>query len=458
MKKTSLFVFGLVFVSAVFMLPIFFSLENQVSAQLSSVEQEREELESQLKELEDQIAGIEGDITKTQAEKDTLNNQIYVLRSKIKKLNLQINQSNILIGDLRSQIQDTSASIEKTTEEVETAKSQIGVVLQRVYQEDRKTKVEIVLAGETLSDFFQNVASLGALNANLRQLLANMEELNDSLNSQKGALESEKGEEENFVKIQLLQKQENQGLQQQTETLLVETKGKEAEYQRLLKDKQAQANEIRSRIFELIGVSDAPTFGEAVEIANGVSAQVGVRPALLLAVLTQESNLGKNVGQCYLQNTKTGSGVSTKGTVFKNVMKPTRDVKPFLRITKALGREPLETPVSCPIPSVGGYGGAMGPAQFIPSTWAIFEDRLAAIKGSSADPWNIKDAFLATGLYLGDLGATKKTYDHEWCAALSYFSGNCSIRNQVRYEFYGDSVMALAARYDRDIQTLKDAS
>ena len=96
----------------------------------------------------------------------------------------------------------------------------------------------------------------------------------------------------------------------------------------------------------------------------------------------------------------------------------------------------------------------MGPAQFIPSTWVIFKDRIATIKGTTPDPWDIKDAFLASAVYLGELGATNQTYEREWCAALSYFSGNCSLRNQVRYEFYGDSVMAIAARYEQDIKTL----
>ena len=85
----------------------------------------------------------------------------------------------------------------------------------------------------------------------------------------------------------------------------------------------------------------------------------------------------------------------------------------------------------------------------------IVKERMAAIKGTMPDPWDIRDAFLASAVYLGELGATNQTYEHEWCAALSYFSGNCSLRNQARYEFYGDSVMAIAARYEREIKTLQ---
>jgi membrane-bound lytic murein transglycosylase B len=92
----------------------------------------------------------------------------------------------------------------------------------------------------------------------------------------------------------------------------------------------------------------------------------------------------------------------------------------------------------------------MGPAQFIPSTWMIYRDRLKDINGRPADPWNIKDAFLAAGLYLSDYGAKNQTYNSEWKSAMIYFSGSTN----TKYRFYGDSVMSIASRYEEDIRIL----
>ena len=417
--------------------------------------EEREQLEAELRALEEEIELIEGDITKTQAEKKTLQNEIAILKNKIRKFNLQITQSEKLIGDLRGQIVDTTFSIEKTEEDIEAKKQQLAELLQRLYQEDQRTMVEIVLTGPTLSDFFNNLAGLQSLQDRNKELLESTIDLSLYLKGQKDNLKTEKSEEENFVKIQILQKQESQYLTNQNENLLEVTRGKESEYQKLLDDRQAQASAIRSRIFELIGVPEAPTFGEAVEIAEAVTQLTNVRAPFLLAVLTQESNIGKNVGQCYVKDSQTGNGETVKGTFVRRVMKPSRDVQPFLQITQELGRDPFNTPVSCPIPSVGGYGGAMGPAQFIPSTWMAYKEEIARLKGSPADPWNIRDAFLASAVYLADLKATRQTFEYEWCAAVSYFSGNCSMRNQIRYEFYGDNVMAITRRYEQDIAALK---
>jgi membrane-bound lytic murein transglycosylase B len=119
-----------------------------------------------------------------------------------------------------------------------------------------------------------------------------------------------------------------------------------------------------------------------------------------------------------------------------------------MELTQELKRDPFNTLVSCPMSF--GWGGAMGPAQFIPSTWAKYKERVKAITGS-ADPWNIKDAFVAAALYLADFGATKKTYDAEWKAAMIYFSGSAN----AKYSFYGNSVMAIALRYENEIKILE---
>ena len=189
--------------------------------------------------------------------------------------------------------------------------------------------------------------------------------------------------------------------------------------------------------------TDGIKFGDALAFAQVAQKKTGVRPAFLLAILTQETNLGKNLGSCYLKDPNTGAGVGMNtGTPFAKVMKPDRDVQPFLKITKTVGRDPYTTRVSCP-QSVG-WGGAMGPAQFIPSTWALYDDSVAAGVGRSiADPWNPEDAFMASSLYLRDIGAAGGGYTGEINAACKYFSGKkCSASSVANT--YGTQVMAKA--------------
>ena len=442
---------GFILLGVVFTFSFFIFNSILTSAQLTPTE-ERETLEKELKDLEDKIAQYENDITKTQQEKKTLQNQIYILKTKIEKLNLQIQQSNTMIKDVSLQVKDTESSIEKTSLKIEDSKSNLADILKLIYQEDQKSLIEILLSDAQISDFFNNLVALEDLNSKSRELLLNIKGLKINLEGQKQSLDEEKEDLERIAKMQTLQRAESMTTQKEQTKLLEQTRGKESEYQKLLTASQKKAAEIRARIFELIGVPEAPTFGEALDIAKYVETITGVRPAFLLAVLQQESAIGKNVGQCYLVNQNTGEGVRVSGgATALRTMHPFRDVPHFLNITRELGRDPFKTLVSCPMSF--GWGGAMGPAQFIPSTWVLYKDKVKAIAGS-ADPWNIKDSFLAAGLYLTDYGAAKKTRDAEWRAAMIYFSGTTN----SKYSFYGNSVLSKADTIEGWIQDIEKAN
>lgn len=419
--------------------------------------EEREALEAELEKLEAEIAKIDEDIQKTEKEKRTLQNQIYILKSRIRKLDLQIYQSKIMIEDLSEQMRDTENSILETTRKIDKSREYLASNLRLIYEADKKSLIEILLSEKELSDFFEDLMRLEALNAKSQELLKNIEDLKTQLEFQKESLENEKQDLENLVLLQTLQRKESARAKKEKDYLLQLT---EEEYQKQLEvkeEKEKRAAEIRARIFELIGVPKAPTFGEAYEIAKYVSGITGVRPALILAVLEQESDIGKNVGQCYLKNFSTGEGiVAFNGKKIARVMKPSRDVPYFLEITKELGRDPYNTLVSCPMKY--GWGGAMGPAQFIPSTWMLYKDRVSAITGKSADPWDIKDSFLAAALYLSDYGGAKQTYNSEWKAAMIYFSGTTRRTRYNGYGFYGDSVMRKAERIQGEIEVLEETN
>lgn len=414
---------------------------------------ERQQLEDELKKLEEELIKMDQNISKTEKEKNTLKKQISSLRQKVDKLNLQIKQSNIMIKDLQFQISDTEDSVLQTTLKIDDSKTKLASALRAIYEQDQKSLLEIFISEQKISDFFSNLVYLGALSSKSKDLLKNIKELKAYLENQKESLDSEKADLENVVKIKLLQKQENEKNKRDQEDFLKLT---EEQYQKQLAEKkatQARAAEIRARIFELIGIPEAPTFGEALELAREVERITGVRQAFLLAILTQESNIGKNVGQCYVKDFSTGDGISLRNNQpVARIMKPSRDIAKFLEITQSLGRDPGNTPVSCPIASVGGYGGAMGPAQFIPSTWMAYRERVRQATSKIDDPWVIKDSFLAAGFYLQDYGAAKRTTEAERKAALIYFSGS----SNSKYRFYADSVLNIAKQYEQDIKDLEN--
>ena len=418
----------------------------------------REECETLLQKYEEEIKKLEGVIGQTEQEKRTLQSQISALRSRVQQLDLQIQQGNIMIKDLSYQIGDTESSIGQTSLKIEDLRAKLAVILQTIYEEDRTSIIEILFSGSTLSDFFDSLMALESLNLKSQEFLGEIKALKTTLEGQKESLDSEKSNLERVVQVQYAQMQQSQATRSEQEKLLQMT---EAQYQQYLKEKETaekSAAEIRAKIIELIGIpiGEVPEFGELLKIAENVSKVVGIRSAFLLGIISQESALGRNIGQCYITNSQTGGGIFiSNGNPVNRIMNATRDLPVFLRIT---GNNFNKMPVSCWIPvcylitaksltltynnisvnSAGniicptgyapyGFGGAMGPAQFIPSTWQLYEGKLINLFGiSNPSPWNVRDALAAASLYLSELGASVQTRQSELTAANRYFGGSYS--------------------------------
>ena len=405
---------------------------------------ERAKLEAELEELEQQIGEYENTIAEYRRQGSSLQGEINTLQAKIDKINLQIRAINLSLKQLTGEISDTTNKISEVESNMDSSKDALSLLLRKTYEDDRKGLIEVLLERPSLSDFFGSVNDLLLLQDGLRVSVEELAGLRSELIDQKELLAMERADVE---ALKVFQERQRQGVavsREEKDTLLSITKGKESEYQKLLVETQKTAAEIRSRIFELIGGGQM-TFQEAYEFAKYAEQATGVRAALILAVLDRESALGSNVGRCkYDENPYYPDRASNPTT-----MHPTRDIPHFLAITKMLGFDPDTTLVSCPIPSDGAYGGAMGPAQFIPSTWVLYTDAVSRITGSKpASPWRNSDAFVATGLLLKDNGAA----GNELLAAARYYCGW-----NVRYvctNVYGRNVIDTANRFQQDINVL----
>ncbi|MCL5666211.1 MAG: hypothetical protein M1383_00320 [Patescibacteria group bacterium] len=421
------------------------AVKAQTAPAQNIAQDEKAQLQQQLSEIESQIAQFQRELKNIQGEKNTLQNKINQLKKQQTTINLQIRAINLQIADLDSQITDTQTGIDQNTAKALLLQSQMAELIRSIHEQDSYPFLYAVVAEGNLSGALDQIQNYAKISGNLRSLLSQALQTKNQLAAQKEDLSEQQDESRNLLSIQNLQQQQLADSVSEQNTLLQQTKGKESDYQITLSDTQKRAAEIRNRLYQLMGVSSQITFGQAVEIAQWASQQTGVRAAFLLAILTQESNLGKNVGTC----NRAGDPPEKSFTV---IMKPDRDIRPFLQITSDLGLDPNTTPVSCPMhDSKGnqvGWGGAMGPAQFIPSTWMGYKDQVSAITGKMANPWDIRDAFVASAIKLKADGAG--TVDGEWAAAMRYFSGSTN----VKYRFYGDSVVAQAEKYQNDIDQL----
>lgn len=417
-----------------------------VSAQQSEAEKlaRENELRKQLEQVEADIARNTQLLQSKQKESSSIERDISILTYEINQAKLKIKQKQIEIQRLGGDITKRENTINDLSVEIEQEKESLAELLRETKSLDRTDLAELILGNNTLSDFFVDMDSFKFIQSNIHQSFQVMRGTQVEATKEKVTLERRKSAEEDAKRIIESETKKIAAAEAEKKKLLALSRSEEKAYKDIISEREVQRAAIRSALFRLRDSANI-TFGEAVDMAVSISKQTGVRPAFALAILKQESNIGQNVGTC----NRPGDPPEKQ---YDKIMHPTRDIPPFLRITSELGLDPKTTPLSCPLGY--GYGGAMGPAQFIPSTWEPYKARIAGVTGNNPpSPWRPQDAFTASQLLLRDLGAAAGGYTAERTASLRYYAGgNWS---DPRNAFYGDSVMRLAMEMQAQIDILQ---
>ncbi len=417
---------------------------------------------SQLEEAqvvcEKEIIIQENIISSKKREGVTYEGDIAILKAKIAKARLSIKAQNLLISSLAEDIGVKKNTIIKYSARIDRGRESLSALMRRTNELDSYSFTEVVFSEKPLSEFFADLDAFQYVGDAIDKSLEEVGVAKKITEEAKTTLEEKKNKEADLRYQKELEKKFLDSREAEKGRLLAFTKVQVKEYDKELKKKQARAASIRAALFALRDTGGIP-FGKALEYANFASQKTGVRATLILAILTQESNLGKDQGSCLLSNIETGDGVGKNtGTLFERIMysatntKRPSDTVPFVDITKRLGTDWKTTPISCPPRAkyfIGrGFGGGMGPSQFIPSTWENFKKRIGALADVSADqanPWDPKHAIIATGIYMSGLGAKASSFTSERNAACRYYSGsNCQSGRKPANIFYGDQVMKLA--------------
>ncbi|MBX4189547.1 hypothetical protein KW785_03075 [Candidatus Parcubacteria bacterium] len=408
------------------------------------------ELQADLDACNAEIAHWNEILASTQKNTASYASEVAALTAKIKSAQANINAKGIAIAKLGKNITEKQTQINKLNDQIERDRRSLAALLRKTKEIDSFSLAEAMLSNQALSDFFSDVDAYAAAQESLQAVEASLRGAKESTQVEKDDLQKQKDAQ---AEAKAAIERAKAGLSQsqaEKNVLLASSKNQEKAYSLTIAEKQAKAAQIRTALFGLRDTAAIP-FGTALQYAQEAQRATGVDPAFLLAIMMQESNLGQNVGACYVTNPSTGEGVGANtGTPKSRVMSPTRDVPVFQDILSHIGGEMSNTRVSCwqPIYSSAGapigWGGAMGPAQFIPSTWKLFASRVASATGSAyPNPWNARDAFFASSIYLGDLGASSGSYTDQKNAACKYYSGSSCKTSYANT--YGASVMAKAA-------------
>jgi peptidoglycan hydrolase CwlO-like protein len=414
------------------------SAHAQDATSTETIGQKQQALEDQLSQLQGQIDQYQNQITQDQAKGSSLSGEISELNADIAKVNLQIQATELTIQNIDTQITGTQTQISVTQAAIAEKKTAVGSLLNTLYQTDQTSLVVGFLEDPELSDLWDDAKDISLFENDLGADVTQLNTLSGQLTDQSQQLAVSQADAASAAAYETAEEQQTAATKSQESELLTETKGDESTYQTLVVQTQATAAQIRNQIFQLLG-GGSLTFEQAYQYAQVASQATGVDPAFILAILDRESALGENVGQCSYQS----------------AMNPS-EIPVFLQIVQQLGLNANDLMVSC-ANSDGAYGGAMGPAQFEPSTWELYASAVSAITNDKPpSPWSNADAFVATALYLKDgLTGCEADYtavlDQERCTAAKYYAGS----DWQNYLWtYGEAAVEQAQTFTKDIATI----
>lgn len=222
---------------------------NLASAQ--SDDERISQLRQQIERLEKEAEQYRGNVASEQAKAKSLQSEINILNNQIKKLQTQISITSKNIDKTSVELEGLEENIFDTRQKINYKKDTIGQLVLDIYKQDNENLLLVLLKNPNISNFFIKSQIIANLSTTLLGLISELKEEKQELETHKSESEIKKQE------LELLnqkQKQQNNSLGQTKigkNQLLTQTKGQEAQYQKLLTEVEQKKSLFFTELKEL---------------------------------------------------------------------------------------------------------------------------------------------------------------------------------------------------------------
>ena len=247
-------------------------ISEKVSA--SRVDELREQINdrnAQIVEIQKEIERYKKEIQLSVEESNTFKNQIKQLEASRNKLIADINLTQKQIDATELNVERLNLQIQDKDEEIADKHAVLGEIVRNMNDIESVSLIEIALSRDNFSDFFGNLERMNNLNKEINNNLLELKRLKNFLEEDKKekelhnknlkGLKSQYADQKRLVDINKLNK----------DKLLKETKNKEANYKKILAEKESLRQAFEEELFELesrlkieIDPSSIPSFGSGV--------------------------------------------------------------------------------------------------------------------------------------------------------------------------------------------------
>ncbi len=207
--------------------------EAELQTQIDSTNQ-------QIADLKAQITKLQQELTTTTAQKQTLQNAIKALDLQIQKLQKSVALTSTQISQKDKEIKQISGTILTTAQKIDQAQDGVAESLRELEQMDHNALSTMLLGTESLSSFFDEAVTAGALRSGLQSKIDELAGLKHNLETNKQSAESKRQQLASLKSSLDQQKQGVAAAKADQTTLLQQTKNKESAYQTLIAQKKAE--------------------------------------------------------------------------------------------------------------------------------------------------------------------------------------------------------------------------
>ncbi len=216
----------------------------------SNIQAEIDNKAKQIQALQEEIKKYEQNLDQTSTKARSLQNELSSLTTAKKKLETQLKLTEANLSKTSTTIQVISGKISETEESIERQKEYLSATLRDIASEDDTTAVEAFLSSKNMSEISDYLIASEKLSSTLQISILDLAASEAALTNQKTTAEVKKTELAKLKTSLSGQQKAVADTANQTTKLLTDTKGEEANYQKILTDKKALMEQFEKELFD----------------------------------------------------------------------------------------------------------------------------------------------------------------------------------------------------------------
>ncbi|MCF7835871.1 MAG: peptidoglycan DD-metalloendopeptidase family protein [Candidatus Marinimicrobia bacterium] len=217
-------------------------------SRVDELEQEISQKNKEIYEIEEAIKQYKEEINSTLERKQTLNSEISQLESTANKLKAEVNLAEKKISNTNLTIEQLQINIAEKETKIKATKTSLAEIIRELDEEESQTLLEILLAHNNLSEFFNNLERMDYLQAGIHVNLEDLKNLKEENEIQKENKNKEKKQLERLQETLADKKEITLSNKNQKDLLLKKTQNEESQYRKLLAEQQEKQEALLDEI------------------------------------------------------------------------------------------------------------------------------------------------------------------------------------------------------------------